>query len=194
MAKILVFDVKPERLMAMCTALEPHQIISAGNILQAVREAVLSHPDLIISDWDDSDGVKLIRELGRVPNFTPPPVCFTDTTYGPRYTEKLRLAALRSGAYGFIPRPLSHAGLACQVNAFLGKIRQHGYPCRPVGPTERRELVEGDPVRMTVRILSEPVVGHRRANVTAASRLAGYPPILRLVEFDDGEWFEQSTN
>ncbi|MFA6197820.1 MAG: response regulator [Patescibacteria group bacterium] len=192
MAKILVFDVNPARLMGLCAALAPHQVVSAGNILQAVQEAVLSHPDLIISDWDDSDGVKLVQELWRVPNFTPPPVCFTDTTHGPRYTKKLRLAALRRGAYGFIPRPLSHAGLACLVNALLGKIRLHGYPCGPVGPTERQELVEGDPILMTVRILSEPA---RLPEHTArVRRLVAYPSKLRLVTFEEGEWPKQSSN
>src|SRR3989338_2587083 len=119
MARILVFDASPKRMVSYVSMLAGNDVIGNADLSCAIRPAVILKPDIILADWFDSDGPKLIDELRRVPRYPVPPVFLMEDIASAGKPAAFRKAARARNAAGFIPRPVSRERLFLIINATL---------------------------------------------------------------------------
>ncbi len=120
MARILVYDILPERIMACITSLTPrHSVRVCTGLTGALQTTCVWKPDLVLADWYQSDGPKFIDELDRIPGIRRPPVVLVDAFPLEKAVEGVRELAQKRGATEFIPRQLPEALFSAMVTLVL---------------------------------------------------------------------------
>lgn len=117
MARILVFDRKHERHAWYREALIGHEITATSNLLAAVKIVVVEKPQLIISDWHESDGAYFLEELRKLRNVRLPHAVLVDEVRGEEQIANMLKMSKRHGAEHFIPRNVQPYAFLLLVNA-----------------------------------------------------------------------------
>ena len=118
--RILVVDDQPGNLRVVGALLErnQHEVLTAGNGMEALRIAAEQLPDLILLDvmMPDMDGFQVLAEIKRDGALMRlPVVCLTAA----RDREQL-LRAFDAGAVDYVTKPFLPEELLARVNAHLG--------------------------------------------------------------------------
>ncbi len=123
MERIFVYDCDRERLMQISAALSGYDVWASTDLMDSVRRIQQLRPAVVLSDWHDSDGSKLLVELKRIPGFTPPLLYFMDRVPNPDRIKYFRRLAIRRGAAGFIELPTTQAQFLLAVERALFRSR-----------------------------------------------------------------------
>lgn len=121
-ATILVVDNSPANIGVIRCTLEPHgyEVISAGNVRDALALARKNPPDMFLSDvhMPDENGFDLIRAVKNDPVLCSLPFVFiTSSIFG----EKTGKIGLELGAKHFIMRPINAQALLDEIEICLNE-------------------------------------------------------------------------
>lgn len=120
MATILIVEDEGSVLELLKIILEPHQVVQAGDPVQAIELARLTRPDLILLDLNlhnHHDGLNVCRTLRGDPDpalARVPIVMLTGAT-----SEADIRAALEAGANSYVSKPYSPSALLALVARIL---------------------------------------------------------------------------
>lgn len=133
-----------------------HDVRCAAHRNDALQTIVVWQPDLVLADWFDSDGPKLIEELHAVfagPSFrhtTPPPVVLVTEASSVEALQRYLERALHLGATDVLPMPAVASSVRQTVGELLNGTR------RVHAALELIISVESDDVRI-VDVMDEPI-------------------------------------
>jgi two-component system, OmpR family, response regulator ResD len=158
--KVLVVDDEPTILEIVGRYMERagYETYSAADGPEALRQAELHHPDLVVLDimLPEIDGIEVMRRLQERPGSRTAVILLTA-----RGEESDRLVGLRHGADDYVVKPFSPAELVARVDAVLRRVLptdeedatappiEHG-PLR-VEPATRRVFLDGEELSLTQR-------------------------------------------
>lgn len=119
MATILVVDDYPviQRILSLTLQINNHDVLTAGNGLEALDILSHSHVDLIITDvsMPEMDGLALLSHLRSTEPYQQLPVIVL-TAIG---QDEVREVAAQKGASGFLTKPTSSQELIEIVRNYL---------------------------------------------------------------------------
>ncbi len=158
---VLVVDDEPTIVEIVGRYMERagYETLQAGDGPEALRQADLHHPDLVVLDLmlPGIDGIEVLRRLREPPR---EPVAVILLTA--RGEESDRIVGLRQGADDYVVKPFSPAELVARVDAVLRRSRgaqqaeekeeppiERG-PLR-IEPATRRVFLDGEEVALTQR-------------------------------------------
>jgi DNA-binding response OmpR family regulator len=158
---VLVVDDEPTIVEIVGRYMERagYETLQAGDGPEALRQAELHHPDLVVLDLmlPGIDGIEVLRRLREPPH---EPVAVILLTA--RGEESDRIVGLRQGADDYVVKPFSPAELVARVDAVLRRSRgsreaeekeeppiERG-PLR-IEPATRRVFLDGEEVALTQR-------------------------------------------
>jgi signal transduction histidine kinase/FixJ family two-component response regulator len=141
-SRILIVDDHEENIYLLRALLQAdgYEVSTAPNGAEALAQAHLNPPDMIISDvlMPVMDGFTLCREWKKDPRLAPVPFVFYTATYT---DERDREFALSLGAEAFIVKPEEPEVFREKIHGILGKVK---------GLSTPGEKGEGAPVEETV--------------------------------------------
>ena len=122
MPRILVVDDDPaiREMIRLALTRGGHEVVEAGNALDA-RQAIASRPpDLILLDWmmPGQSGFEFARALQKDPGHRQIPVIMLTA----RDQEEDKVAALEAGADDYVAKPFSVSELLARIKAVLRRI------------------------------------------------------------------------
>ncbi|MBI5101436.1 MAG: response regulator [Nitrospirae bacterium] len=139
--KILIVedDIDSRRLLERALPRQGYSVESAANGVEAVQKAVVSPPDLIISDimMPEMDGFELCRRIKADERLRGIPFVFYTTTYTDRKDEKLAMAL---GAASFLIKPMKMEEFFKAISEVIEKHQTGQLPVRDQLPAEMSEL------------------------------------------------------
>ena len=119
--KILVVDDSPTMRRMVLRAIKTsgfknHDIVEAGNGVEALAAVAESKPDVIISDWNmpEMDGLEFLKELRKSGNNTKFGFITTEGT------DDVKSEAAVSGASFFIEKPFTVDSIEHALGSVLG--------------------------------------------------------------------------
>jgi DNA-binding response OmpR family regulator len=156
-AKVLVVDDEPTIVEVVGRYMERagYQTFRAADGLEALRQAQLHRPDLVVLDLmlPGIDGLEVMRQLHERPGPRTAVILLTA-----RGEESDRVVGLRDGADDYVVKPFSPAELVARVDAVLRRVApppeeapaiEHG-PLR-IEPATRRVFLDGEALTLTQR-------------------------------------------
>lgn len=120
MATILVVDdsASMRQLVTFALKSDGHEIIQAGDGVEALNAAKTSQANLVITDANmpNMDGLTLVKELRALPSykFTPILVLTTESS------QDVKMKGREAGASGWIVKPFSPDQLKATIKKVLG--------------------------------------------------------------------------
>src|SRR5689334_7770430 len=155
---ILVVDDEPTIVEVVARYLERagYEAFEAGDGAEALRQAELRGPDLIVLDvmLPEIDGLEVMRRLHERPGPPVPVILLTA-----RGEESDRLVGLRRGADDYVVKPFSPVELVARVDAVLRRVAPPAEPAPDpieigalrIDPGMRTVALDGDEVSLTQR-------------------------------------------
>lgn len=119
MARIVVCDRAERRQLFYEQALEGHLISFVDRPIEAVALCRAFPQDLVIAEWFDVDGPRVIEEMNKFYDFTPPPVVLTADIRSSDKVEAATIRAIDKGAAWLIPFPMSRAAFRQEVESVI---------------------------------------------------------------------------
>ena len=123
--RILVVDDEPEVARGTAHLLEQlgYPLATALSGEEALQIMTTFRPHLVLLDWDlpGMDGVEVCRRIKRTPEYADVLVILISAIYT---QSEEQVAGLKTGADGFITRPIPNCELAARVDAFAHILRQ----------------------------------------------------------------------
>lgn len=118
-ATILIVDDDPAMLAAVSEymEIEGHSVIQASDLKSAYQAIENSLPDIVITDYQLTDGDSL-ELLAKLKSMNVPTQCIVLTGYG---TIELAVRAIKEGAEQFVTKPVQFSVLGSYVRACLEK-------------------------------------------------------------------------
>ena len=157
MAKILVVDDEPNirEVVGLYLRRDGHEVVSASDGEEALREFGESEPDLVVLDLmlPKMSGLEVCRRMRaqrRVPL-----IMLTA-----RGEEEERIEGLSLGADDYVVKPFSPRELTARVAAVLRRVEESSGPADRkvlsfeglrIDPNTRAVLVDGEPATLTAR-------------------------------------------
>jgi two-component sensor histidine kinase/FixJ family two-component response regulator len=128
--KILIVDDKQEAryLLELILKNRSHEVISAINGIQALKELEKNQVELIISDilMPEMDGFKFCQSLKKDEKLKNIPFIFYTATYVDKKDEEF---ALGLGADLFLKKPMEPTALLQEIDKLFEKIKSGRYEC-----------------------------------------------------------------
>ncbi|SEP48964.1 response regulator transcription factor [Amycolatopsis saalfeldensis] len=142
-------DVKQAELLRRYLRSEEHSVLVVHDGREAVEQAALRHPDLLVLDvmMPGQDGLEVMRALRRDSDV---PVLLVTA----RSTAEDKLAGFDLGADDYVTKPYDPRELMARVRSLLRRAEPSGR--RPVLPLRVGELVL-DQIRHAVRLRDRPI-------------------------------------
>lgn len=122
MAHIVVLDPNRERQRFYTEALAGHVVSFVDRPVEAVYLARAFPQDLILTDWFEADGPRVLEELERLRDFVPPPVIFVTDVRSEELTEQATVRAISKGATWLIPLPMSREAFRKEVESAMAEF------------------------------------------------------------------------
>ena len=147
MARILVVDDDTDirTILADRLAARGHDVVEAGDGLQALEISARDLPDLMLLDLDlpGADGFTVLERLRQE---TLPPTVVVITAFG---TIEKAVEAMRRGAYDFIPKPFQpgHVELTVQKALERNELREENRALRAALPGGKMLVGASVPLR-----------------------------------------------
>lgn len=118
-ARILVVEDDPAMLAALSEymEIEGHAVVKASDLKSAYEAIEASVPDIVITDYQLTDGDSL-QFLTNLKSMNLPTKCIVLTGYG---TIELAVRAIKEGAEQFVTKPVQFSVLSSYVRACLEK-------------------------------------------------------------------------
>ena len=120
MAKILAVDdsASMRQMVSFTLKSAGHEVIEAADGMEALSKAQSGKVDLVLTDVNmpRMDGITLIQELRKLPNYRFVPILTLTTESG---ADK-KMAGKQAGATGWIVKPFSPDQLLATINKVLG--------------------------------------------------------------------------
>jgi two-component system, chemotaxis family, chemotaxis protein CheY len=121
MARILAVDdsASMRQMVGLTLKSAGHEVLSAVDGADGLAKATSGHPvDLVITDVNmpNMDGMTLVRELRRLPQYQGVPVLVLTTEASAERKQEGRSA----GATGWMVKPFDPDGLLATINRVLG--------------------------------------------------------------------------
>lgn len=120
MAKILAVDDSASMRQMVSFTLKGagHEVIEAGDGVQALAEAKKGKVDLVLTDVNmpNMDGITLIKELRTLPDYKFVPILTLTTESG----QDKKMEGKSAGATGWIVKPFSPDQLLATIKKVLG--------------------------------------------------------------------------
>lgn len=139
--KILIVedDIDSRTLLERALPRQGYSVESAANGVQALEKAVLSPPDLIISDimMPEMDGFELCRRIKADEQLRTIPFVFYTSTYTDLKAEELAMAL---GATRFLVKPMQMEKFFNAISEVIAKHRAEQLPVPDQLPAEMTEL------------------------------------------------------
>jgi len=156
MAKILIVDDEPAlvRLMSQVLGQKEHEVLTAGNGQEALKQLFANKPDLVLLDvvmpgMDGWQTCKRIREVSDVPV-----IMLT----GKQKSEEDIVMGLECGADDYLLKPIGNRELAARVRAVLRRAEMAPKTEKKVvfnddylniDVAERKVMVNGQRIKLT---------------------------------------------
>ncbi|MFM6975407.1 MAG: response regulator transcription factor [Sphingobacteriaceae bacterium] len=122
--KILIVDDEEDirELIEFNLAKEGYQVLTAANGQEAIAEAKMHKPDLILLDvmMPKMDGIEACRQMRAMPEFKSTFMVFL-TARNEEYSE---IAGFNAGADDYIAKPIKPRALVSRINAILRRNGQ----------------------------------------------------------------------
>ena len=122
--KILIADDEPDILDYLSTlfADENFEVITATDGIQAIKQANLYHPDIILLDikMPNLEGTEVCSQLRSSNDFNNTPIVFLTA----QNTEARELEAFKLGANDFIAKPIKPTTLVSRIQRLLPKSKE----------------------------------------------------------------------
>jgi two-component system, chemotaxis family, chemotaxis protein CheY len=111
-------SVSALQMIKLTLAAAGYQVIQAGNGAEGLAKARSTAADMVITDLNMPvmNGIGLIRELRRLPNYKGVPIVFLTTESDPAMKQEAKAA----GATGWITKPFQQEQLLAVVRKVLG--------------------------------------------------------------------------
>lgn len=119
MASIVILDVDEGRQHFYERALVGHVVSFVDRPVEAAYLCRAFPQDLVIAEWFDADGPRVIEEMGRFHDFAPPPVVLTADIRSSEKVEAATIRAIDKGAAWLIPFPMSRAAFRTEVESII---------------------------------------------------------------------------
>jgi two-component system, chemotaxis family, chemotaxis protein CheY len=111
-------SVSALQMIKLTLAAAGYQVIQAGNGAEGLAKARSTAADMVITDLNMPvmNGIGLIRELRRLPNYKGVPIVFLTTESDPAMKQEAKAA----GATGWITKPFQQDQLVSVMRKVLG--------------------------------------------------------------------------
>ncbi|MBI3573176.1 MAG: hypothetical protein HY092_03180 [Candidatus Kerfeldbacteria bacterium] len=120
---IVLFDTHRDRLYQLGQMLTSDRVISTFDTSSALLCLQRQSAKLVLADWRQSGGARILSHLSHWPkDQRPPVVLLDDLSHHERYENTVGLA-LQLGALAFIPRPIMRKGFCVHLLAVFDYLR-----------------------------------------------------------------------
>lgn len=124
MSHILVFSTDVKQQEWICSALYGRHVVSVVETANAAARMVRCSEtpvDIVIAEWFEYDGLRVIEEIRRLHGITPPPIVLT-TYFASLDVDRATVCAIARGADWFLPLPMARSKFLEEVESCISQF------------------------------------------------------------------------